>query len=143
LDMEFAWVEEQEVQGTTEALVRDVFREVKGVELPDPFPRMSYAEAMRRYGSDKPDLRIPLELVDVAAQVAGCEFKVFAEWAGTPQGRVAALRCPGAAAWSRKQIDELGAHAAKFGAKGLAWMKVEARAKGREGINSPIAKFLG
>src|SRR5690606_23204092 len=67
LDMEFAWVEEQEVQGTTEALVRDVFREVKGVELPDPFPRMSYAEAMRRYGSDKPDLRIPLELVDVAA----------------------------------------------------------------------------
>ena len=142
LDMEFAWVGEQEVQDTTEALIRDVFREVVAVELAEPFPRLTYEEAMRRFGSDKPDLRIPLELVDVAAQVAGCEFKVFAEWAGTPAGRVAALRCPGAASYSRKQIDELGAHAAKYGAKGLAWMKVEARANGREGINSPIAKFL-
>src|SRR5690606_22004002 len=131
------------VQDTTEALVREVFREVVGAELADPFPRMPYEEAMRRFGSDKPDLRIPLELVDVAAEVAGCGFKVFDEWAANPAGRIAVLRCPGAAGWSRKQIDELGAHAAKYGAKGLAWMKVEARDKGREGVNSPIAKFLG
>ena len=142
LDMEFAWVGEDEVQATTEALVRDVFREVVEVDLADPFPRLTYEEAMRRFGSDKPDLRIPLELVDLAECVRTCEFKVFAEWAGADGGRVAALRCPEAAGWSRKQIDDLGAHAAKFGAKGLAWMKVEARGNGREGISSPIAKFL-
>src|SRR5690606_13754101 len=118
---------EATVQDTTEALVREVFREVVEVELADPFPRITYEEAMRRFGSDKPDLRIPLELVDVAEQVAGCGFKVFDEWAAAPDGRVAVLRCPGAASYSRKQIDELGAHAAKYGAKGLAWMKVEAR----------------
>jgi aspartyl-tRNA synthetase len=142
LDMEFAWVREQDVQDLTEAMVREVFREVVGVELAEPFPRMPYAEAMRRYGSDKPDLRIALELVDVAEQVKGCEFKVFAEWANHAEGRVAVLRCPGAGGWSRKQIDDMGAHAGKYGAKGLAWIKVEDRAKGREGVNSPIAKFL-
>ncbi|MFC4727777.1 aspartate--tRNA ligase [Coralloluteibacterium thermophilus] len=142
LDMEFAWVDEREVQATTEEMIRTVFREVVDVELDAPFPRMTYAEAMRRYGSDKPDLRIDLELVDVATAVAGCDFKVFADWASHPEGRVAALRVPEGAALSRKQIDELGAHAAKFGAKGLAWIKVEDEAKGREGVNSPIAKFL-
>jgi aspartyl-tRNA synthetase len=142
LDMEFAWVREQDVQDLTEAMIREVFRETIGVELAEPFPRLPYAEAMRRYGSDKPDLRIALELVDVAELVKASEFKVFAEWANHADGRVAVLRCPGASAWSRKQIDDMGAHAAKYGAKGLAWIKVEDLAKGREGVNSPIAKFL-
>jgi aspartyl-tRNA synthetase len=122
-------------------MIRHVFREVMGVELAAAFPRMTYAEAMRRYGSDKPDLRIALELVDVAELVKGSEFKVFTDAANDPDGRVAALRVPGGAALSRKQIDDYGAHAAKYGAKGLAWIKIE-EAKGREGINSPIAKFL-
>ncbi|GHE31729.1 aspartate--tRNA ligase [Vulcaniibacterium thermophilum] len=142
LDMEFAWVSERDVQDTVEAMIRDVFREVIGVELADPFPRMTYAEAMRRFGSDKPDLRIVLELTDIAELVKGCEFKVFADWANAADGRVVALRAPGGAQFSRKQIDDYAAYAARFGAKGLAWMKVEDAAKGREGISSPIAKFL-
>jgi aspartyl-tRNA synthetase len=142
LDMEFAFVDERDVQDTVEAMLRDVLREVSGVELADPFPRMTWAEAMRRYGSDKPDLRIALELVDVAHLVREVEFKVFSEPANDAHGRVAALRAPGGAAFTRKQIDELGAHAAKHGAKGLAWMKVEDAGKGRDGIGSPIAKFL-
>ncbi|GAA3916168.1 aspartate--tRNA ligase [Luteimonas lutimaris] len=141
LDMEFAWVDEKTVQDTTEAMVREVFREVMDVELGE-FPRLTYADAMRRYGSDKPDLRFDMELVDIAELVKGCEFKVFTDWANAGDGRVVALRAPGAASLSRKQIDELAAHAAKFGAKGLAWMKVEDPGKGREGVNSPIAKFL-
>ncbi len=142
LDMEFAWVDEKIVQDTVEGMMRDVFREVMGVELANPFPRMSYEEAMRRYGSDKPDLRIALELVDVADLVKASEFKVFADWANHEDGRVVALRAPGGATLSRKQIDDYAAHAAKYGAKGLAWLKVEDAAKGREGVNSPIAKFL-
>ncbi|MCB1552740.1 MAG: aspartate--tRNA ligase [Xanthomonadales bacterium] len=142
LDMEFAFVSERDVQDFVEDLIRHVFREVQGVELASPFPRLPYAEAMRRYGSDKPDLRIDLELVDIAEAVKGCEFKVFSEWANHADGRVAALRLPEAASMSRKQIDDAGAYAAKYGAKGVAWMKVDDRAKGREGVNSPIAKFL-
>jgi aspartyl-tRNA synthetase len=142
LDMEFAFVTEQDIQDYVEQLIRDVFREVQGVELASPFPRLTYAEAMRRYGSDKPDLRIALELVDVAETVKSCEFKVFTDWANNPEGRVAALRLPGGGSLSRKQIDEAGAHAARHGAKGLAWMRVDDLAKGREGVNSPIAKFL-
>ena len=141
LDMEFAWVGEREVQDTTEAMIREVFKEVMNVDLGE-FPRMSYAEAMRRYGSDKPDLRIALEFVDIAELVKACEFKVFTDWANHADGRVIALRAPDGAALSRKQIDDCAAHAAKHGAKGLAWMKIEDAAKGREGINSPIAKFL-
>jgi aspartyl-tRNA synthetase len=142
LDMEFAWVSERDVQDTTEALIRDVFREVMDVELAAQFPRMTYEEAMRRYGSDKPDLRIALELTDIADLVKGCEFKVFTDWANHADGRVVALRAPGGATLSRKQIDDYAAHCAKYGAKGLAWMKVEDAATGRDGINSPIAKFL-
>ncbi|ALN87460.1 aspartate--tRNA ligase [Lysobacter capsici] len=142
LDMEFAWVSERDVQDTVEDMIRVVFKETIEVELDAEFPRMTYAEAMRRYGSDKPDLRIELEFVDIAELVKTCEFKVFTDWANHEDGRVIALRAPGAAGWSRKQIDEAGAHAAKYGAKGLAWMKVEDASKGREGINSPIAKFL-
>jgi aspartyl-tRNA synthetase len=142
LDMEFAWVSERDVQDTVEDMIREVFREVMGVELANPFPRMTYAEAMRRYGSDKPDLRIALEFVDIAELVKTCEFKVFTDWANAENGRVIALRAPGGTALSRKQIDDCAAHAAKHGAKGLAWMKIEDAAKGREGIASPIAKFL-
>ncbi|MGN6313346.1 MAG: aspartate--tRNA ligase [Rhodanobacteraceae bacterium] len=142
LDMEFAFVQERDVQDCVEALIRHVFREVIGVELADPFARMTYEEAMRRYGSDKPDLRIAMELVDIAEAVKHVEFKVFAEPANDPHGRVAALRVQGGGELSRKQLDELAAYAARFGAKGLAWMKVEDLAKGREGVNSPVAKFL-
>ncbi|MFC3551617.1 aspartate--tRNA ligase [Lysobacter cavernae] len=142
LDMEFAWVSERDVQDTTEEMIRSVFREVMGVELASEFPRMTYAEAMRRYGSDKPDLRIAMEFTDIAELVKNCEFKVFTDWANHDDGRVVALRAPGAATLSRKQIDDYAAHAAKFGAKGLAWMKIEDAGKGRDGVNSPIAKFL-
>ena len=142
LDMEFAWVSERDVQDTVEDMIRSVFRDVIGVELDAEFPRMTYAEAMRRFGSDKPDLRIAMEFTDIAELVKNCEFKVFTDWANHADGRVIALRAPGGAQFSRKQIDELGAHAAKYGAKGVAWMKVEDATRGREGINSPIAKFL-
>jgi aspartyl-tRNA synthetase len=138
LDMEFAWVKERDVQDLVEAMVRDVFREVADVELAAEFPRMSYAEAMRRYGSDKPDLRIALELVDVAELVKGSEFAVFANAANDADGRVAALRIPGGASLSRKQIDEYAAHAAKYGAKGLAYAKIDEAGA----VNSPIAKFF-
>ncbi|HKE49844.1 MAG TPA: aspartate--tRNA ligase [Rhodanobacteraceae bacterium] len=142
LDMEFAFIDERGVQDTVEAMIRAVFKDVVGVDLAEPFPRMTYEEAMRRYGSDKPDLRIALELVDVADTVKTAGFKVFADAANDPGGRVAALRLPGGAELTRKQIDELGAYVAKHGAKGLAWMRIDDRAKGREGLNSPIAKFL-
>ena len=141
LDMEFAWVEERDVQDATEAMICEIFREVMDVDLGE-FPRMTYAETMRRYGSDKPDLRNPMEFTDIAELVKTCEFKVFTDWANHEDGRVVALRAPGGAVFSRKQIDDLGAHAAKYGAKGVAWMKIEDAAKGREGISSPIAKFL-
>ena len=142
LDMEFAFVAERDVQDTVEAMIRDVFRDVGGIALADPFPRLTWHEAMRRYGSDKPDLRISMELVDIAEAVRHVEFKVFAGPANDAGGRVAALRVPGGAELSRKQLDELAAHAAKFGAKGLAWLKVDEAAKGLQGVSSPIAKFL-
>src|SRR5574338_1082702 len=142
LDMEFAFVEERDVQDCVEAMIRDVFREVADVELANPFPRMTYAEAMRRFGSDKPDLRIALELVDVVEKVRHVEFKVISGPANDADGRVAALRVAGGAELSRKQLDDYAAHASKFGAKGLAWLKVTQAAKGLEGINSPVAKFL-
>src|SRR5204863_7281558 len=99
-------------------------------------------EAMRRYASGKPDLRIDLELTGGAELVKSCEFKVFTDWANNAEGRVAALRLPGGATLSRKQIDDCAAYCAKYGAKGLAWLRVDDRAKGRDGLNSPIAKFL-
>lgn len=139
LDMEFAFVRERDVQDFVEAMIRDVFKEVIGAELADPFPRMTWAEAMRRYGSDKPDLRNPLELVDVAELVKNSEFAVFTAAANDADGRVAALRIPGGAALSRKQIDEYAAHAAKFGAKGLAYAKIDENGA----VNSPISKFFG
>ena len=138
LDMEFAWVEERDIQDAVEGMIREVFKEVLDVELAQPFPRMTYAEAMRRFGSDKPDLRIDLEFTDVAEAVKTSEFKVFTDWANHEDGRVVALRAPGGAAFSRKQIDEYGAYAAKFGAKGLAYIKLGDNGE----VSSPIGKFF-
>ena len=142
LDVETSFLSQDEIMQLMEGLIRDLFAKVVEVTLPDPFPRMTYAEAMRRYGSDKPDLRVPLELVDVADLVAGCDFKVFAGPAANPNGRVAALRAPGGGTFSRSEIDAYTAFVARYGAKGLAYIKVNERAKGREGLQSPILKFL-
>jgi aspartyl-tRNA synthetase len=142
LDIETSFLDRDGIMEIMEGLARYLFKEVMGVELPAPFPRMSYAEAMRRFASDKPDLRISLELVDVADLVRDCDFKVFAGPAKDPQGRVAALRVPNGAALPRSQIDEYAAFVARYGAKGLAYIKVNERARGREGLQSPIIKFL-
>jgi aspartyl-tRNA synthetase len=142
LDVETSFLSQGEIMVLMEGLVRHFFREVLAAELPDPFPRMGYAEAMRRYGSDKPDLRNPLELVDLADLVRDCDFKVFAGPAKDPQGRVAALRVPGGGSMPRSQIDEYTAFVSRYGAKGLAYIKVNSRASGREGLQSPIIKFL-
>ncbi len=142
LDIEMSFVNEQTVMGTTERLIRALFDDVLGVELPAPFPRMAYAEAMRRFGSDKPDLRIPLELVEVADLLEGVEFKVFAGPAADPKGRVAALRLPKGGELTRKEIDDYTDYVGRYGAKGLAYIKVNDAAAGREGLQSPILKFL-
>ena len=142
LDIETSFLDQSQIQELMEGLVRHLFKQVLGVELPNPMPRMSYAEAMRRYGSDKPDLRVPLELVDVSDLVRGCDFKVFAGPAADPRGRVTALRVPQGGRLSRKEIDDYTAYVARYGAKGLAYVKVNEAAKGREGLQSPILKFL-
>jgi aspartyl-tRNA synthetase len=142
LDIETSFLSQEEIMRLMEGLVRHFFLEVLDAALPDPFPRMSWAEAMRRYGSDKPDLRIALELTDVADLVRDCDFKVFAAPAKDPQGRVAALRVPGGGALARSVIDEYTAFVARYGAKGLAYIKVNERSRGREGLQSPIVKFL-
>jgi aspartyl-tRNA synthetase len=142
LDIETSFLDQRQIQDLMEGLIHELFRQVLGVELPSPMPRMSYAEAMRRYGSDKPDLRVPLELVDVADLVRGCDFKVFAGPAADPRGRVTALRVPQGGKLTRKEIDDYTAYVARYGAKGLAYVKVNELAKGREGLQSPILKFL-
>ena len=142
LDIEMSFVDEDDIIGTMESLMRFLFKEALDVELPESFPRMSYAEAMDRFGSDKPDLRIDLELVDVSDLMSSVEFKVFAGPAGDPEGRVAALCVPGAADLSRKEIDDLTAYVARFGAKGLAYIKVNDLDAGLNGLQSPILKFL-
>jgi aspartyl-tRNA synthetase len=143
LDIEVSFVREDELLGLMEAMIRELFREVLGAELPDPFPRMTYAEAMRRCGSDRPDLRVPLELVDAADLMQGVDFKVFAGPAKDPEGRVVAMRLPKGGGLSRKEIDDYTKFVGIYGAKGLAYIKVnEWSAKGREGLQSPILKFL-
>jgi aspartyl-tRNA synthetase len=143
LDIETSFLDQAHIQELMEGLVRHLFKAVLRVDLPDPFPRMSYADAMRRFGSDKPDLRVPLELVDVADLVKGCDFKVFAGPAADPGGRVTALCVPQGGKLSRKEIDDYTAYVARYGAKGLAYVKVNETAKGRDGLQSPILKFLG
>jgi aspartyl-tRNA synthetase len=143
LDVETSFLARDEIMGLMEGLIRELFARVLNVALPDPMPRMTYAEAMRRYASDKPDLRVRLELVDVADLVRDCEFKVFSGPSADPEGRVAALRVPaGGEKLSRKQIDDYTAYVARYGAKGLAYVKVNDAAKGRDGLQSPILKFL-
>ncbi|HYE35012.1 aspartate--tRNA ligase [Methylocaldum sp.] len=142
LDIETSFMDEKQITDLMEDMIRDLFAEVLKVELPNPFPRLTYEEAMRRYGSDKPDLRIPLELVDVADLVASAEFKVFAGPANDPDGRVVALKVSGGTDLSRKEIDDLTQHVAIYGAKGLAYIKVTDRSTGIEGLQSPIVKFL-
>ncbi|MGH8192970.1 MAG: aspartate--tRNA ligase [Woeseiaceae bacterium] len=142
LDVEMSFVDESGVMEIMEELIRRLFKTVMEVDLPQPFPRMSYAEAMQRFGSDKPDLRIPLELVEVADLMQSVEFKVFAGPANDPEGRVAALRLPGGGALSRKEIDDYTAYVGRYGAKGLAYIKVNNTSGGREGLQSPILKFL-
>ncbi len=137
LDIETSFLNETEIQGFMEDMIRGLFRELLNIELPNPFPRLVYSEAMRRFGSDKPDLRIPLELVDVGDVLTNVEFKVFAEPAKDPNGRVAALCVPGGARLSRKEIDDYTQYTAIFGAKGLAYIKMT-----EEGPQSPILKFL-
>ncbi|PSF04915.1 aspartate--tRNA ligase [Marinobacter fuscus] len=142
VDIEASFIDEQTLMGLNEEMVRSLFKDVLDVELPE-FPRMPYSEAMQRYGSDKPDLRIPLELQDVEDLVASVDFKVFAGPAADPKGRVAALRVPKGAELSRKQIDDYTKFVGIYGAKGLAYIKVNELAKGAEGLQSPIVKFLG
>ena len=141
IDIETSFLDESDIMGLTEGMIRGLFKEVLDVDLAD-FPHMTWDEAMRRYGSDKPDLRNPLELVDVADQLTEVDFKVFSGPAKDPKGRVAALRVPGAASMPRKQIDDYTKYVGIYGAKGLAYIKVNERAKGVEGLQSPIVKFI-
>jgi aspartyl-tRNA synthetase len=142
IDIETSFLAEEEIRKLMEELVRSVFRETIGVELPAPFPVLTYDEAMRDYGTDKPDLRIALKLAEITDAVKDVEFKVFAGPANTPGGRVCALRVPGGGALTRGELDGYGDYAKNLGAKGLAWIKVNERARGAEGLQSPIVKNL-
>ncbi len=142
LDIEMSFVDENTITNLMEGIVRTLFKNALDVSLDDPFPRMSYAEAMLRFGSDKPDLRIPLELVEVADLCSEVDFKVFAAPAKDPKGRVAALRVPAGSKLSRKDIDIYTEFVGRYGAKGLAYIKVNELAKGVEGLQSPIVKFF-
>ncbi|TCL02311.1 aspartate--tRNA ligase [Sodalis ligni] len=141
IDVETSFMTAPQVREVMERLIRELWQEIKGVDL-GAFPVMTYAEAMRRFGSDKPDLRNPMEIVDVGDLVKNLEFKVFSGPANDPKGRVAAIRVPGGAQLSRKQIDEYAKFIEIYGAKGLAYIKVNSRSAGLEGVQSPVAKFL-
>ncbi len=143
LDIEVSFMDEDELMNLMEEMIRVLFREILGDELPNPLPRLTYAEAIRRFGSDRPDLRVPLELIDVADLMADVDFKVFAGPARDPEGRVVAMRLPKGGELSRKAIDDYGQFVGIHGAKGLAYIKVnDWAAQGREGLQSPILKFL-
>ena len=133
---------EEEIMTLTEGMIREMFAKVLEVALPNPFPRMTYAEAMHRFGSDKPDMRIALELVEVADLMKEVEFKVFAAPANDAACRVTALRVPKGGSISRKEIDDYTKYVGIYGARGLAYIKVNELAKGIEGLQSPIIKFL-
>ncbi len=142
LDLEMSFMSEDEIMNLMEGMIRELFDTALGIRLPDPFPRMTYQESMRRFGSDRPDLRCPLELIDVADLMDGVEFKVFAGPAKDPKGRVVAMRVPQGFELSRKDIDDYTKFVGIYGAKGLAYVKVNDIAQGREGLQSPILKFL-
>ena len=140
--MEMAFVEEADVQKAAEDMLRSVFSDVLDVELPDSFPRMTWHQAMDVYGSDKPDLRYPMRLHDVDEHVSHIDFRVFSGPANADGQRVAVLRVPGGASFSRKNIDDYTKYVGRYGAKGLAWIKVNDASAGLEGLQSPVAKFL-
>ena len=142
IDIEASFIDEEEIMSITETMISNIFAEHKGVTF-DKFPRMTYADAMHRFGSDKPDLRIPLELVEIKDLLKDIEFKVFAGPANDPACRVTALKVPGGSEISRKKIDDYTKFVSIYGAKGLAWIKVNAIETGIEGLQSPIIKFLG
>ncbi|MES9898957.1 MAG: aspartate--tRNA ligase [Sedimenticola sp.] len=142
LDVEASFIEEEDIMGLMEEMIRQVVKEVLDDDLPNPFPRMSYQEAVHRFGTDRPDLRCAMELVDVGDLMEGVEFKVFSGPAKDPKGRVAALCLPKGCELSRKEIDGYTKFVGIYGAKGLAYIKVNEVAKGREGLQSPILKFL-
>ena len=141
IDIELSFTDEEEVMSLTEGMVRELFAEHLNVDLGE-FPTMSWHEAMERFGSDKPDLRIDLELVSLDDLLAEVEFKVFSGPANDPAGRVAALKVPGGAKLSRKEIDDLTKYVSNYGARGLAWIKVNDKAAGVDGLQSPILKFM-
>lgn len=141
IDIETSFLDAEGVMAITESMVRSLFSEQLGVELGD-FPRMTWADAMERYGSDKPDLRIPWELVSIDDLMSEVDFKVFSGPANDPDSRVAALKVPGGATLSRKEIDDYTKYVGVYGAKGLAWIKVNERAAGIAGLQSPIIKFM-
>lgn len=141
IDIETSFLEEQEIMGITQRMVTNLFQELLGVDLGE-FPHLTYAEAMQRYGSDRPDLRIPLELVDIKDLMQAVDFKVFSGPANDPKGRVAALRVPGGAKISRREIDAYTDFVGIYGARGLAWIKVNDLSQGLEGLQSPIIKFM-
>ena len=142
LDIEMSFIDEADVMSAMEGMMREVFSSVLTIDLPDPLPKLTYAESVRRFGTDRPDLRIPLELLDVADLMAEVEFKVFAGPASTPGSRVAVLRVPGGASLSRQQIDSYTELVKQFGAGGLAYIKVNNISDGVGGLQSPILKFL-
>ena len=142
LDIETSFMDEEAIMGMMESMMRSLFSEVLSAEVDDVFPRMSWAEAMQRYGSDKPDLRIKLELQTISDVLEDVEFKVFSGPARDPDGRVAALRLPGGNTLTRKEIDDYTAYVGRYGARGLAYIKCNDVAQGREGLQSPILKFL-
>jgi aspartyl-tRNA synthetase len=142
LDVEMSFMDEDGIMDIMETLIRKLFKDVLDVSLPERFPRMGYAEALDRFGTDRPDLRIPLELVEVSDLMAGVEFKVFAGPAADDDGRVAALHLPGGASLTRKAIDDYTDFVGRYGAKGLAYIKVNSVSEGRDGLQSPILKFL-
>ena len=142
IDIEASFIDEEQIMGLTQDMIKGIFQKELGVDLGD-FPRMPFSEAMSKYGSDKPDMRIPMEIVDVEEFLQDIDFKVFAAPAKDPKCRVAALKVPGGAELSRKQIDEYTKFVGIYGAKGLAWIKVNELEKGVEGLQSPIIKFIG
>lgn len=142
LDVEASFINEDDIMEMMEEMIRQTVKTVLGDELPNPFPRMTYDEAVRRFGSDRPDLRCPLELVDVADLMQDVDFKIFSGPAKDPDGRVAALRLPKGCELTRKKIDGYTKFVGIYGARGLAYIKVNELAKGREGLQSPILKFL-
>jgi len=142
LDLEMSFVDEKDVMGATETMIRNIFKDQIGVQLPEQFPVMTYQEAMRRFGSDRPDLRCPLELVDVADLLTEVDFKVFSGPANDPNGRIAALRVPNGGEIPRRTIDDYTKFVSIYGARGLAYIKVNDMSQGAEGLQSPIVKFL-